>query len=338
MVLTWLVFRPVLGHGFVDWDDTTLLVNTSAYRNLWWPAIRHAFSSTLTGHYAPLTWVSFSVDTWLWGPTAAGFHRTNLVLHVANAGLFYALGRALIQRASTLAGPALGWGAAGAALFFAIHPMRAETVAWLTERRGVLSGFFVLLSVLAYLRASRGGTGRRWALTAPGGGVPAGPAGEAERADPAGGADRARRLPAPPAAPPGRGWLAPAAWPIWREKLPHLGLAGVWGVLVYASVVAGADVRRLDPETWVGLVLQSLWLQVQKTILPVRLSPLYEFAVQIEFRDPVTLVSGVGVLAVTLGRLRTPVAVARGPRRLDLAGDRPGPLHGSGACGPADHR
>jgi tetratricopeptide (TPR) repeat protein len=298
--LTWLVFRPVLRHGFVGWDDTILLVDTHAYRELWWPALRHAFTSTLIGHYAPLTWLSFSLDAWLWGPGPFGFHLTNLVLHVLNAGLFYALARALIGRASTLTEPSLGLGAASAALVFAVHPMRAETVAWLTERRGVLSGLFALLAVLAYLRATQGRTGRRLALA---GSVAAFLlallAKESSLILPAGlvilDVYPLRRL-----TPPGRGWVSRAAWPTWREKLPYFGLAAAWSVIAFRSQVAGAKVIHLEPETWLGLVLQGLWYHVQKELLPVRLSPLHEFTGRIELRDPATVVAGVGVLAVTM--------------------------------------
>lgn len=303
MALTWLVFSPVLEYGLVEWDDTTLLIDTGEYRHLWWPALRHAFTSTILGHYVPLTWLSLSVDVAVWGPTLFGFHLTNLLLHVANAGLFYAVARVLLARASTLTGPALSLGAASAALFFAVHPMRAETVAWLTERRGVLSGFFALLAVLAYLRAAAQRTGGRWSLVGSVGAfLLAILAKESALVLPAGfvilDVYPLRRL-----APPGRGWLAPAAWPVWREKLPLLGLAAAWGLVTYRSEVAGAQVILLDSETWLGLLLQGLWYQVQKTILPIRLSPLYEFTGRIELRDPAVIVAGVGVLAVTLAAL-----------------------------------
>jgi protein O-mannosyl-transferase len=299
MALTSLVFRPVLGHGLVEWDDTNLLVDTTAYRQLWWPALRHAFTSTDLGHYVPLTWLSFTLDTAISSP--GRFHLTNLLLHVLNAGLLYAVGRVVLACASTLTDPALGVGAASAALFFAVHPMRAETVAWLAERRGVLSGCFALLSVLAYLRAARGGRGRRWAL---GGSAVAFLLAlltkESVLVLPFGliilDVYPLRRLSAP-----GRGWLTRAAWPVWREKGLHLGLAAVWCLVAYR--VAGALATPLEFETWAGLLLQGHWYHVQKELLPIRLSPLIEFKGRIELDDPTTIVSGVGVLAVTLALL-----------------------------------
>lgn len=303
MALTWLVFRLVLGHGLVGWDDTTLLVDTGAYRDLWWPAIRHAFSSTLIGHYAPLTWLSFSVDAAIWGEQPWGFHLTNLLLHVANAGLFYAMARVLLGRATTLTGPALGVGAVSAALFFAVHPMRAEPVAWLTERRGVLSGFFALLAVLAYLRATTVDTGHRraWALSV-GALLFALLAKASALVLPAGlvilDIYPLRRLPQP-----GRGWITRRAWLVWREKLPYFGLATLWILVTYHSVTAGAQVLRLDLQTWVGLVLQSLWYHAEKTILPWPLSPLNEFTGHIQLTDPIVIVSGIGVAAVSIGTL-----------------------------------
>src|SRR5262245_4376053 len=300
VALTALAFWPVRGHTLVDWDDRVLLVDTTAYRELWWPAIRHAFTSTTLGHYVPLTWLSFSVDVAIWGPGFQGFHATNLVLHALNAVLLYAVGRVVLRRASTLTDPALGVGAACGALFFAVHPMRVESVAWLTERRGVLSACFVLLSVLAYLRATRGGRGRRWAL---GGSVAAFLlallAKESTLVLPLGliilDIYPLRRLPSP-----GRGWLGRAVWPVWLEKLPYFGLTAVEGVVAYRSELAGSQVVHLDPVMWIGVVLQGLWYHVQKELLPVRLTPLLELRGRVELSDPTTIISGVGVLAVTL--------------------------------------
>src|SRR5262245_44960443 len=311
VALTALAFWPVRGHTLVDWDDRVLLVDTTAYRELWWPAIRHAFTSTTLGHYVPLTWLSFSVDVAIWGPGFQGFHATNLVLHALNAVLLYAVGRVVLRRASTLTDPALGVGAACGALFFAVHPMRAETVAWLTERRGVLSASFALLSVLAYLRAAGGGRGRRWAL---GGSVAAFLlallAKESTLVLPLGlvilDVYPLRRLP-----PPGRGWLARAARPVWLEKLPHFGLAAAGGLVAHR--VAGAMAVPLEPSAWLALVPQGLWYHVQKELIPLRLSPLVELS-GIELRHSTTIVSAMGVLAVTLAlfwlRRRWPAGVA----------------------------
>ena len=83
----------------------------------------------------------------LWGTDARGYHLTNVALHAANAALVYVLARAMFARAGMTR--ARQTGAALAALLFALHPLRVESVAWVTERRDVLSTFFLLLTVLA---------------------------------------------------------------------------------------------------------------------------------------------------------------------------------------------
>lgn len=149
------VFLPALQGGFV-WDDSINVLDNARIRaltpaNLWWMA-----TSSLGGHYHPLTWLSFAADHALWGLQPSGYHLSNLLIHGANAALFLLVVRQLLQRAE----PA--WpertvlvAASLAALLFAVHPLRVESVAWVTERRDVLSAFFYLLGLLAWLRATR---------------------------------------------------------------------------------------------------------------------------------------------------------------------------------------
>jgi len=130
------------------------------------------FSNSLGGHYIPVTWLSFALDYVLWGMRPAGYHATSVVLHTANAILFYFVARRLLHAAVRADGRSVILGAAVAALLFSLHPLRVESVAWATERRDVLMGFFTLLCVLAYLRAvERGSAGalhRGWQWTAVG--------------------------------------------------------------------------------------------------------------------------------------------------------------------------
>ncbi len=155
-------FIPAITAGFVALDDPGILADTHSYRGLAADNLRWMFTATTMGHYQPLTWVSYAIDylTWgqdpagLWGLNPIGFHLTNLGLHALNAALVFLLARRLLAAASTGAGSlAIDVCAAGAALLFGMHPLRVESVAWVTERRDVLSGFFLLLAALAYLRA-----------------------------------------------------------------------------------------------------------------------------------------------------------------------------------------
>ncbi|HEX9418402.1 MAG TPA: hypothetical protein VGA81_05065, partial [Methylomirabilota bacterium] len=115
------------------------------------------FTSFHVGHYVPLTWVSFGLDYLVWGMDPFGYHLTNLALHAANAALFFLVAVRLLALASpALAVDRLGLrvAALAAALLFSVHPLRVESVAWATERRDVLCGFFYLLAALSYLRAA----------------------------------------------------------------------------------------------------------------------------------------------------------------------------------------
>src|SRR5262249_56450983 len=97
------------------------------------------------------------------GMRPLGYHLTNVLIHAANAALFYLIALRLLARATSLAGAPGRLAAAAAALFFALHPLRAESVAWATERRDVLSGLFFLATVLTYLAAvETRGRSRRW--------------------------------------------------------------------------------------------------------------------------------------------------------------------------------
>ena len=156
--VTFAAFLPVLGAGFVNWDDDHNIVNNPHLRGLGRSQLAWMFTASHAGHYQPLTWLSLAVDYRLWRPERpGGFHLTSLVLHVLTALSVYLLAARFIalDLGSTAHRPdiAVRIGAAGAALLFAVHPLRAESVAWVTERRDVLSGLFYVLSILAYLRA-----------------------------------------------------------------------------------------------------------------------------------------------------------------------------------------
>src|SRR5262249_2149114 len=122
-------------------------------------------TTTLTGHYIPVCWLSFGLDYAIWGMRPFGYHLTNVLIHAANAALFYLIALRLLARATSLAGAPGRLAPAAAALFVALHPLRAESVAWATERRDVLSGLFFLATVLTYLAAvETRGRSRRWRL------------------------------------------------------------------------------------------------------------------------------------------------------------------------------
>jgi protein O-mannosyl-transferase len=137
-----LVFGPTVGHEFINLDD-----DVCVYENPWvthglsWDAVNWAFTHRLVGNWDPLTWMSHMLDFQLWGQKAGGHHLTNGVLHAATVVLLFLVLRRMSGRQ---------WPSAVAAALFAIHPLRAESVAWVTERKDVLSGLFFVLTLLAY--------------------------------------------------------------------------------------------------------------------------------------------------------------------------------------------
>src|SRR5215470_15175202 len=159
------VFAIGLRNEFVRWDDHTNFVNNPYFRGLGLRQLGWVFTTTLMGHYIPITWLTFGLDYVIWGMQPAGYHFTNLVLHAANAVLVYWIAKRMLTTACPAASEtALRMSAAVAALFFAIHPLRAESVAWATERRDVLSGLFFLTCVATYLRAVAAAGARRRGL------------------------------------------------------------------------------------------------------------------------------------------------------------------------------
>ncbi len=141
--VTLAVFLPALGNGFVNWDDDRNFLDNPFYRGLAPENLSWAFSTFRLGHWHPLTWLSLELDYALWGMQPAGYHLTNVLLHALTALLTYWL---FVELTGAR------WAAAVGALLFALHPLRVESVAWVSERRDVLCGVFSVATVLYYLR------------------------------------------------------------------------------------------------------------------------------------------------------------------------------------------
>ena len=169
-VANFLLYLPALDLKFVNLDDNVTIVRNTHFRGLGATQLQWMWTSFYNGHYHPLTWLSFAIDWAAWGetsdgvPNARGFHLTNNLLHAFNASLIFFVGATLVRSArrqnsvtKILAGPAI------AAFLFSIHPQRVESVAWVTERRDVLSLFFLLASLLLWLKNVHADR-RRWLL------------------------------------------------------------------------------------------------------------------------------------------------------------------------------
>jgi tetratricopeptide (TPR) repeat protein len=143
-VITFAVFGQTLRHGFVDYDDNEYVYdNAVVARGLTPKGIIWAFTRVNAYEWYPLTTVSHMLDCQIYGLQPGGHHLTNVLLHTATV---IALFLVLRQMTGAL------WRSAFVAAVFAIHPLRAESVAWVTERKDVLSGFFFMLTLWAYVR------------------------------------------------------------------------------------------------------------------------------------------------------------------------------------------
>lgn len=287
-VFTFAAFLPALNNGFVNWDDIYSLVENLGYRGLGWTQLKWMFTTCHTFHYQPLTWATYGLDYLAWGMDPFGYHLTNIILHSANALLFYSLCLKLLAPAAPPAAPGEGMelrlSALFAALVFAVHPLRAESVAWISERRDVLSGFFFLLTVILYLRTQSAGGEQKSFLR-----LNAAPLAAFVLAllsksmtvtlpavlllldvYPLG------RLPGGP-----RRWFSPEYRRVWLEKIPYFLLSAVFSFIAYywtykASGSLSDTAAYYVPST-IKPVTAAAW-HVWKTLAPFDLAPLYRFA------------------------------------------------------------
>lgn len=146
-VVTWVVFGQTLWHDFVNYDDPRYVYeNTTITRGLSISGIAWAFTHIHSMNWHPLTTISHMFDCQLYGLKAGWHHFTNVLLHTLAAILLFL---ALQQMTGAV------WRSAFVAAVFAIHPLRVESVAWIAERKDVLSGVFFMLTLLAYVCYAR---------------------------------------------------------------------------------------------------------------------------------------------------------------------------------------
>ncbi len=155
VAITFLCFSPTLFNELLlTWDDGYGIVDNEQIRQLSLETFRWAFTEFYFRDWLPLVWISFALDYAVWGLNPVGYHLTNNVLHALNAGLFFLILLALLKpfTSHNLSGNRVYYCSLLAALLFAIHPLRVESVAWAFERKDVLSLFFALIALLAYIK------------------------------------------------------------------------------------------------------------------------------------------------------------------------------------------
>ncbi|PYM80994.1 MAG: hypothetical protein DME13_21410, partial [Candidatus Rokuibacteriota bacterium] len=299
-----VVFFPALRAGFVAWDDDTYFLGNPYYRGLGGAQLAWMFTA-MSGHYMPLTWLTHGLDYVLWGMRPTGYHAVNVLLHALAAAVAYVV--ALRVLAAAAVGPepraAHRFAAAVAALLFAVHPLRVESVAWITERRDVLCGVFFLLAILCYLRAVEGAGAARprwyWAAVA-----------LAALAF----LSKAMAVTLPlvllllDVYPLRR--IGPWRWTrreVWLEKLPFVGLsvaASVVAVLAQRSVDTLSDLHTLGVFERLGLAAYALVFYAAKTLVPTGLAPLYEAPYDYATLTPWFAASAVVVVALAAVLIR----------------------------------
>ena len=304
LAVTLAVFWQVKHYQFVNYDDDVYVTDNPHVRmGLQKEGVIWAFTAVHAGYWIPLTWLSYMLDYEFYGLNPGGFHLTNVLLHLLNALLLY-----LVFRRMTGA----RWRSAFVAGIFALHPLQVESVAWVTERKDVLSTLFWMLTLLAYLRyAERPRTTGYFAvLTAFSLGLMAKPMlvtlpfvlflldfWPLHRLGPS------ARLPVTKPKKSGKSILPRTTLSslLW-EKVPFLALAATAGVLAYFTQDIGGAVRTL--KGWplnlrIANVLVSYVTYLAKAIWPYRLAVFYPYAQTI----PLWQAAGAGLLLVAVSIL-----------------------------------
>lgn len=158
--ITFFCYQNTLNNGFV-WDDISYIVENTYITRLSWDNIYWMFTNFYISNWHPLTWLSLAFDYALFGHTPWGYHLSNMILHSLNSVLVFVLSAVLIKIKNSsrlkisfsdiLADKRLLLASWIAAVLFGIHPQHVESVAWITERKDVLSMFFILLTLLTYI-------------------------------------------------------------------------------------------------------------------------------------------------------------------------------------------
>jgi len=143
------VYGQTVRFDFITLDDPIYVSkNVNVAQGLTFAGVRWALTAVHASMWQPLTWISHMLDVSLFGMQPGGHHLINVVLHAANAALWYA---------AFLMMTGARWPAAALAALFVAHPLRVEPVVWISERRELLAAFLVLLALIAYVRAVRAG-------------------------------------------------------------------------------------------------------------------------------------------------------------------------------------
>jgi tetratricopeptide (TPR) repeat protein len=267
--ITLAAFAPSIGYGFVSYDDREYVTyNPHVQAGIDADGIVWAFGFH-NANWHPLTWLSLELDATLWKSPSGelspiGFHLGNVLLHAANAALVFLVFRALTGAF---------WRSVATALLFALHPLRVESVAWVAERKDVLSIFFGLLGLIAYWRYTRLRSVGRFSVA---------------------GLALACSLMAKPTLVTFPFLLLVLDWwplrrlrsandlrPLTVEKIPLFVLVGISSVLTFLAQLSGGATRGLETYS-IAVRLENAFVSyvvyLEKTIWPAALAPFYPHA------------------------------------------------------------
>ncbi len=298
VVVICAAYLPALESEFVNWDDFEYIRDNTMIHTLDASHVRQMFQSLYAANWHPLTWLSHALDYNHYLLNPWGHHLTNVVLHALNVYLIFVLFRALRSDRPEDDPPYVLTIAALTALCFGLHPLRVESVAWISERKDLLCAFWALLTFIAYLRYARAEPDRRrlWFYLF--------------------NACLALALMSKPmAVTVPVALLILDAWPLKRlgspaqlglliaEKIPAFLMCLFNGVLtLIAQKGAGAvlPIDRLGVGERLLNALHSYWFYIEKTLWPERLAPLYPFPKDLSLANPKIFFSLAVFIALTL--------------------------------------
>lgn len=309
--LTFLVYLPGLGNGFVDWDDMQYVVQNTRICSLSWDMLKWALFDYRFNLWHPLTWISHAIDYAVWGLNPFGHHLSNNILHAVNTGIVVWLSCLIIRIART-SNPEpeqvetrfLFIASGITALLFGLHPIHVESVAWVAERKDLIYALFFMLSTIAYLyyaHSLRSGEPRPWfrhrhywlslgffllSLA---------------------GKPMAVTLPAVLLIldwyPLRRAEMRRSLWQLLLEKIPFVALSTWVSLLTILAQKSAGGLKSLENATIairIPVAISSLFQYLWNIIAPVKLLPFYHYPKDAALTKPYYLLSAALVILITV--------------------------------------
>ncbi len=319
-ILTVFAFAPTTGNGFVNWDDDSNFLDNTHFRGLGWNQIRWAWTTFRLGVYQPVSWMILEAEYAACGLDPRGYHLTSLAFYALNTSVLYVLVLALLARAVPALAPCdkltLHASAGFAVALFSVHPLRTEVVAWVSCQPYLPCALFLMLAVLAYLRANDldGVWQRHWLVAAYLFGLTAMLSKAVAITLPAIllilDVYPLRRIG------PGR-WFGTAAKAVLWEKAALAFAAAVFSIVALMARDSNGSLeiaRRGDVISRIVAAGYGAVFYPAKTVLPVDISPFYSSPRPFNWTVPRYAISALAMLGISTGcyalRSRWPALIA----------------------------